>query len=248
MKVTLIVALVLAVSLVPADAWWGGYGWGWPYYGYSGLWGGYGYGLGYGWGGYYGKRDVEEVPQDFLNRTECYYNVELEMIRCQSPTGQTECETELRCDLEEFEPTVYGIALFDDSKETNRYRLISRKMDNTAWVSKMWVSETTGLPSYPSLFFGESPELRGLRVRDETCYAEMVEILNGSNRYERVMVEEETTPVVVIGDIITVEPQPREELRESSGEQLENRLNALETKMEKLEKRQFTGAYGSRRN
>jgi hypothetical protein len=92
--------------------------------------------------------------------------------------------------------------------------LIARKLDNTAWISTKWISETTGVPTYPTLFFGESPESIGLRIKDETCFTEIAEIFKGSNRYERVMVEDEETPVVVIGDIMTVtdkeQPQPEQ--------------------------------------
>jgi hypothetical protein len=205
---------------------WGLYG-----LGYNGLWGSGYYGL-------YGKRDVEEVPQELLNRTECYFNVERELIRCQGPTGQTECETELWADLEEPE-TVFGV-VFDNST-LNSYRLIARKLDNTAWISTKWISETTGVPTYPTLFFGESPESIGLRIKDETCFTEIAEIFKGSNRYERVMVEDEETPVVVIGDIMTVtdkeQPQPEQPQPKESFDELRNieRLTALEKKFTELE-------------
>lgn len=216
MKVALIVTLVLAVSLAPTEAFgWGGWGGGWGYggMGWGGMgWGGMGWG-GMGWGGYgmglWGKRDAGEsptettnVPEVILNRTECLYNIDEELLRCKSPIGRTQCETELRWELEDSEMS-FGIALFEDLTE-NRFRLIGRKLDNSGWFSGVWMSEREGIPSYPSLFTGETSQLKGLRIKEEKCYAEIAEILKGSNRRERVMVGEELKPVVVVGDIMTL--------------------------------------------
>jgi len=115
MKIFLVFAVILGVSLIgQSDAYWGGWrGYGrWGGYGGYGLgYGGYGYGLGYigygGYGGYgiygyspyygygygysypyysyFGKRDIPLIKEQIANRTECMWLHKTSMLHCSSP-------------------------------------------------------------------------------------------------------------------------------------------------------------------
>merc|ERR1719215_1966859 len=111
-----IVALVVALSMTQsADAFWG--------YGYGGLYGGYGY-------GFWGKRDVAP-PTSILNRTECVYNQDEDLLSCHGASGVVECKTEM-INAHPIEFSVFGLGLLEESEnEAIKYNIIPRKVDNS---------------------------------------------------------------------------------------------------------------------
>jgi len=209
MKVALI-ALVLAVSFAASEAYWGyGYGGLWGGLGslyYGGLYNGYYGGLYGGWGyGYWGKRDTTQTPPaELLNRTECAYFAPTGVLSCHGPRGLVECGANVTWPME-FEYQLFGVGLFDETT-TMRYRLLPRRLDNTAWERGVWTDE--GVERFASLYTTEENQWYGLRVRDEKCYTRLVELFRESNRREPTVVNGETKPVYVVGDLMVSNELP----------------------------------------
>jgi chaperonin cofactor prefoldin len=211
MKIAL-VALVLALSLIETEAYWG-YGYGGLYGGgygglygglYSGLYGGLygGYGL-----NYWGRRSADEkVPEQILNRTECAYVVESGLISCHGPSGIVECETQLTW-KQPIDFQLYGIGLFEEGKfmseetETEyRFRIFPRKLDNSGWERGTY--SENGVETFASLYFSESAGYEGLRVKDSKCFFKLATLMNKSARKELSTISGESKPVTIFGDMI----------------------------------------------
>lgn len=211
MKIAL-VALVLALSLIETEAYWG-YGYGGLYGGgygglygglYSGLYGGLygGYGL-----SYWGRRSADEkVPEQILNRTECAYVVESGLISCHGPSGIVECETQMTW-KHPIDFQLYGIGLFEEGKfmseetETEyRFRIFPRKLDNSGWERGTY--RENGVETFASLYFSESAGYEGLRVKDSKCFFKFATLMNKSARKELSTISGESKPVTIFGDMI----------------------------------------------
>jgi hypothetical protein len=208
MKIALI-ALVLVASLAQTEAYWGyGYGglygglWGGMYGGlyggmYGGLYGGYGY-------GFWGKRDVAP-PTEILNRTECIYSKEAEMLSCHGPTGIVECKTEITWTTPvDFQ--MFSLGLYKEASVPMKYRIMPRKIDNSGWESGMY--KLNGEKKWASLYVEDEIE-SGLEVDDKECFQRLVDLLAMSNRKE--LCEVESEEVYVIGDLMIAKKMPIEE-------------------------------------
>jgi exonuclease VII small subunit len=224
MKVA-IIALLLTVSLaytqcqVPTGSW-GGYGgvgvYGGVYgLGYSGLLGSY-HNL-----GFYGKRSGEESPDSHMlkvsQRTECVYTKDSGMLSCHGPTLIVECETELN----RYEKLA-GFSLFGIAKSDKMFRIIPRKLDNSAW------STEDNLYVYMK---GEK-KISGLAIKEQECYAKLNELFEDSMRNEKVHLSEKET-VYIIGDLMVADKMP--EMVIESLETKERQKRVLEEIMKRLD-------------
>jgi len=204
-----ILALVMALSLVQyAEAWRGGWGGRWG--GWGGRWGGWG-GLGYaypyyGYGytypyytypyyGYYGKRDATEMtaPKGATNRTECLYVKETSMLSC---FGQTEKPVECTAELRWNKPITFKVLALATSEEGGllsemKYRILPRKIDNTAWQRDLVLEGPT--EKHISLYHSDKYNDYGIKVKDMTCFKNIVDLLKKSTRNELVHLEGDST-------------------------------------------------------
>jgi len=220
MKLALI-ACLLAVSVISSEAYWGyGYGglWGGMYGGmYGGLWSGYYGGLygGYGYG-YWGKRHTTVAPpQDLKNRTECVFLTTKGVLSCHGPEAMVECPAnQTLLNSEQYE--MFTIGLFADSETTLRYRIIPRRLDNSGWTKGEY---TTG---HFATLYSNGSECLGLDVIETECYQRLVStVLSKSLRREKTFVDDETEPVVVIGDLMIAKDLPEDFVHEKRMEERE---------------------------
>ena len=185
--------------------------------GYGGLYGGllgYGYGLGLyggygGYGGLWGKRDATETETEEmdmpLNRTECVYTKETSMLSCKGLRDIVECQSTLMAEGDiEFE--LYGLADCEDMDDDKHYRILPRRLDNTAWERDMAGDKRI------SLYHSKNLDHYGLRINDEECFNRVSELLDASVRREKVWLAAEdmvSKPTAIIrGDLIVADELP----------------------------------------
>jgi hypothetical protein len=201
MKVATI-ALVVIVSIIETSEAYYGYGYGRGY--------GYGYGRGYGYGsyGYYwGKRDAEQQqpPVEVSKKTGCIYDISSKMLECFGAESKFECEVEFKWESHPMEFELFGIGIWKEPNGEMKFRLIPRKMDDSAWV-KDYV-KVDGVKKYFSMFYSEHIEDFGLKVKDSDCFEKVVDLFKSSPRHETIYIENKTddeSVAVIVGDLIFV--------------------------------------------
>lgn len=221
-------ALVLVAALAQTEAYWG-YGYGGMYGGlwgglYGGMYGGYYGGLygGYGYG-YWGKREITP-PQEVLNRTECIWTRESEVLSCHAPSGIVECHTELTWTLP-IEYQMFSLGLYTEAPMPMMWRILPRKIDNTGWESGKYMSNDNTM-KYASLYNSEELLEKGLRIRSEVCFQRMIDLIATSARRELVEVEGEK--LYVVGDLMMAKEMPTELINEEDEEPVEESSKVAE--------------------
>lgn len=159
-------------------------------------------------------RLMKSMPKDLLNRTECIYAQDSRMFSCHGPTGVVECETELTWGYPvQFE--LFGLAKCEN--HTDRYRVLPRRLDNTAWDDNKLVVD--GVEKRIELYYGEETNELGLRVMDKKCWTRLDTLFKNSLRNEKVWyyANEVLETTYLIGDLMVTEhtPEVKEETTKS---------------------------------
>ena len=191
MKLSIIAVLLVVLAAQSADAW----GWYRPYGYGSNRWGynNWGYNRYNRWNRWsYWRRStsetpnearlMKEMPTDLMNRTECVYTNDSNILSCHGPSGVVECETELTWEYPvQFE--LFGLSPCEN--HTDAYRVMPRKLDNTVWMDNKLVVE--GVEKRVMLHGSEEyKEEMGLRVLEKKCWDRMSTLFKKSLRSEKV--------------------------------------------------------------
>lgn len=166
----------------------------WPYYGIYSPW-------------LWGKRSADHKDHDIMKRTECVFVKETSMINCHGDDGKhKECKVESI--WEESEYQIFGIGISETEPLDEKYRLIPRKIDNSAWLEDFEIIDDK--ERHYSLYHKEAIKDLGLRVVDKTCFNELVDLLKMSSRKERIFIHSDkpNKTAVIIGEVIMTDKIP----------------------------------------
>lgn len=120
------------------------------------------------------------------------------MINCHGHDDQHK-ECKVNYEWEEPEFHLYGIGISDTIDQ--KYKLIPRKIDNSAWSKDFKMVD--GKEKYYSLYHKEDINDFGIRVIDNKCFQELVDLLKTSKRKEKIYIESDKPEqtAVIIGNI-----------------------------------------------
>lgn len=125
---------------------------------------------------------MKEMPTDLMNRTECVYTNDSNILSCHGPSGVVECETELTWEYpDQFE--LFGLSPCEN--HTDAYRVMPRKLDNTVWMDNKLIVD--GVEKKVMLHANEEyKDEMGLRVLEKKCWDRMTTLFKKSLRSEKV--------------------------------------------------------------
>jgi hypothetical protein len=149
------------------------------------------------------------LPETF-NRTECIFIKETSTLSCIGvESSPVECAAELKWD-KPVSFHLFGIAkseLTTDVAEEVKFRILPRKLDNSAWRSDVTLVDGKHI----SLYHSDKYNDYGLLVKDKVCFGKLVALLKLSTRNELVQLESvlDVKPTAfVIGDLLWADKKP----------------------------------------
>lgn len=150
---------------------------------------------------------IEDTPADTTNtRAECQYNKEAKLLKCHGKSGEFECETDFKWYEPETEFNYFGIGMWSESPAEMKFRLVPRKIDNSAWSRDFIKSD--GVDKYFSLYFSDKINDFGMKVKDSKCFDKVVELFKSSLRHEKVSIESEDEKdysAWIVGDMVFID-------------------------------------------
>jgi hypothetical protein len=215
-----LLVLCTAASLVKeADAWWwGGYGFGLPYYGfaynpffnyYGGYFSPFYYGYGYSYFGYpylYGKRDVT-VSKDtvnFENMTHCVFSPSNSMLSCHKIPQLVECEITFKNSSNAVAYDAFGISAFNytelftaDTKIELYPRYLFAEMKPGEKVDQKLATKLSK-DAYYMFYAGneKTRDLNGIGIKNSECFEKVVSFLKFSPVFKAKLSDERQVSVI----------------------------------------------------
>lgn len=148
-----------------------------------------------------GKRSADH-QHETTKQTICVFEKDSSMIICHGNDGEDkECKVEYKFEEPEFQ--LYGIGISETEPIDEKYRLIPRKTDNSVWLKDFKMVD--GKEKHYSLYHKEEMHDFGLRVVDQKCFKELVDLLKMSTRKEKVFIssDKHDQTAIIIGNFLS---------------------------------------------